>query len=331
VNVAAAAHALLCAWFAATAAPQSPPASNGRVRVQVADCPGVPTEDVRRVLSVEIGDLLVDSSSADARDADALIIRCAGNLAFVEASGGGVAPIERIFPLDDFPGRAAPRALALLGVELLAARSAAVRERILARQSGHATSVPAVETAAPPAPAAPPAKHGRDVRIGLAAVDRSFGASNGASALGGRIEATAPVLAFGLASADLELVAQQKDVAGEGRTAAWLMSAGATLGAFVGRGRWRAALGLGARVGLVRESGTAADPTRVTTATFVRPWGGPMLSARLSGTLGRVGLTVGGEAGWSLPSIDELAGGATAIAVAGPWLAFSIGADLRVR
>ena len=54
-----------------------------------------------------------------------------------------------------------------------------------------------------------------------------------------------------------------------------------------------------------------------------------MVNASLSGTLGRLALTLGGEAGWSLSSVDEVAAGATAIAVRGPWVALCIGADLR--
>ena len=324
--------AVVCTWFATTAsaavAQQSRPAQSGRVRLELTGCPGVPMQAVRRVLSVELGDLLLDPSEGEAPEADTLIIRCAGNLASVEATGGGEPPIERILPLDDFPGDAAPRALALLGVELLAARSAAVRERIMRRQIGPAAAATFEPVGAPP-PSPPPAPAERDARIGVTGVWRTFGARDGASVLGGRIEASSTAMKFGLASGDLELAAGRKDVANVGQTTAWLISGGATYGLFAGGRRWRAAVGLGARIGLVRESGSSADPARITSSTFVRPWGGPMLSATLSRTLGRAALTVGGEAGWSLSSIDEMAAGVTAIAVRGPWVAVSVGADLR--
>src|ERR1035438_6996654 len=110
--------------------------SSGHVELEVEGCPTVPTAAVRRVLGIEIGDLLLEPSTGEVQDVDRLIIRCAGNFAAVEATGiSGGAATERILRLDDFPGDAAPRALALLGVELLAARSAAVRERILRRRT----------------------------------------------------------------------------------------------------------------------------------------------------------------------------------------------------
>ena len=91
--------ALLAAWasIAVRAAPaiaQGPPApSTGQVELEVKGCPAVPTDSVRRVVSIEIGDLLVDTADADEQEVDRLIIRCAGNFAFVEATGssGGAA------------------------------------------------------------------------------------------------------------------------------------------------------------------------------------------------------------------------------------------------
>ena len=130
-----------------------------------------------------------------------------------------------------------------------------------------------------------------------------------------------------LLGGDLELVAARKTVDNVGQTAAWLFSAGATFGMVAGRDRWRAAVVVGGRIGLVYESGSSANPARIGGSTFVRPWGGPMLGASLSRKVGPAALTISGEAGWSLFSIDEVAAGATAITVGGPWLAVSIGVD----
>jgi hypothetical protein len=323
---------LACAWLAAAApAARAQPAGSatqGRVQLEVAGCPGVPAADVWQVLHVEIGDLLLDPSEREARDADRLLIRCAGNFASVEAIGAaGGPPTERILPLDDFPGDAAPRALALLGAELLAARSAAVRERILRRQAGG----PAPAGPAPVAARPGPAPDQREARLGLSGVWRTFAAQDGASVWGGRLGAGVPASKRGILAGDLELAAGRREVPAVGRVTVWLLSAAATVGLRAGSRRWRASLGLGGRVGLVRESGDSADPARISSATFVRPWGGPMLSAVLSGGGGRLGFTIAGEAGWSLSSVQEVAGGATAQTVRGPWLALSLGADLRVR
>jgi hypothetical protein len=208
---------------------------------------------------------------------------------------------------------------------LLAARSAAVRERIARRQ----TPIAAVgETvAAPAAPGATPSA--REVRIGVAGVWRTFVAQSGASAFGGRVDASATVDRVGFVRGDLELATARNEIASVGETTAWLVSAGASFGLGTGGLPWRAALALGGRIGLVRESGRSADPARISAATFVRPWGGPMVSAGLSRTMGRLTLTLAGEAGWSLSSVDEVAAGSTAIAIRGLWGAVSFGVDLR--
>jgi hypothetical protein len=325
--------ALFCASVSIAATPspaaaqESASPTRGHVQLEVIGCPAVPAAIVRRVLSVEIGDLLLDGSAGEAGDAERLIIRCAGDFASLEAHGPSAEPpTERILRLDDFPGDAAPRALALLGVELLAARSAIVRERILRRQTGAA---PAIQTAGTPPPPRPPEPDHRQLRIGAAGVWRTFVQQAGATTFGGRVEASSIALAFGVVGADAELSASSKDVASVGRTTALLLSGSATFGLSAARRRWSAGVGLGGRIGLVHESGSSADPARISAASFTRPWGGPMLNARLSATLGRLAVTLAGEAGWSLSSIDEVAAGATAIAVRGPWVAVSLGADLR--
>ncbi len=315
---------LVCACMAAggrPAAAQAPATSNGRVQLEVEGCPAGTAAGVRRVLGVEIGDLLLESFDGETPDAERLAIRCAGDLASVEAAGlSGGPPTERVLRLDDFPGDAAPRALALLGVALLAARSAAVRDRILRRQTATVTAAPSAPPPAPP-----------DLRAGAAAVGRTFLARGGAFLFGGRLQATSAVRTWGAIGGDLEFAAGREAVADVGQTTAMLMSGAATLSLRASRARWRATAGVGGRLGLFRESGRSADPARVVSQTFIRRWGGPIASAGLAATLGRWALTLGGEVGWSVSSVDETAAGVTAFAVRGPWLALSAGADLRVR
>ena len=317
--------ACIAASSSASAVEAGASASEGYVQLEVKGCPAVAAAVVRRVVSVEIGDLLLDEGHGEAGGAERLSIRCAGDLAAVEAHGpSGEAPTERIVRLDDFPGDAAPRALALLGVELLAARSAAVRERILRHQTGAAPAIHAV-VPAPIGPLGPPA---REMQLGAAGVWRNFVQQAGASAFGGRLEVGVAATRRGLLTGDVEVAVASRDVPNVGETTASLLSTGLAFRLCVERGRLRADVGLGGRIGLVRESGSSADPNFIV-STFVRPWGGPMLNASLATTLGRLALTMGGEAGWSLLFVDEMADGATAIAIRGPWVALSIGADLR--
>jgi len=226
----------------------------------------------------------------------------------------------------------APRTLALVGVELLAARSTAVRERISQRQSG-ARSITGTLPAPPPAPprSVAPAPNSRDVRVRAAGVWRAFVAQDGGSAWGGRLQASATAMKRGVVTGDLELAGARKEIDSVGEATALLLSTAGSFGLRAGGDRWRGAIGVGGRIGLVRESGRSADPARISTSTFVRPWGGPMLSGNLSAARGRLALSLGVEAGWSLSSIDEVAGAVTAMTVRGAWLALSLGAELRVR
>jgi len=330
VTLGRAAASFACVWLAANVpiavAQESASPTKGHVQLEVEGCPTVPTALVRRVVGIEIGDLLLDEANGEAGDAEHLSIRCAGNFAAVEAHGpSGEAPSQRILRLDDFPGDAAPRALALLGVELLAARSAAVRERILRRRTGAPPAIEAV-VAVPIPPSAPVT---RGMQIGAAGVWRSFVQQAGASAFGGRLEVGVGATRRGLLTADIEVAVGSKDVPNVGQTTASLFSSGFAFRLCAERGRLGAEVGLGGRIGLVWESGSSADPTNVSASSFVRPWGGPMLNASLATMLGRLGFKLGGEAGWSLSSVDEIAAGATAIALRGPWVALSLGADLR--
>ena len=325
-----AAASFACVWLAVNpsiaVAEESASPTKGHVQLDVEGCPAVPTALVRRVVSIEIGDLLLDEAHGEARDAEHLSIRCAGDVAAVEARGpSDQAPSERILQLDDFPGDAAPRALALLGVELLAARSAAVRERILRRQTGAPPAIEAVVAA----PTGPPGPAAREMRMGAAGVWRNFVQQAGASAFGGRLEVGVSATRRGVLTGDVEVAVGSRDVPNVGQTTASLLSSGVAFRLCAERGRLRADLGLGGRIGLVWESGSSADPTNVSASSFVRPWGGPTLNASLATTLGPLALKLGGEAGWSLSSVDEIAAGATAFAVRGPWIALSLGADLR--
>lgn len=338
MNARTAAGSVACSFLAVCgpvlAAQAAPPPVGGHVQLEMQGCPAVATADVRRVLWVEIGDLLAgEESSGGAPDDDRLIIRCADNFASVEAAGSsGGAPTERMLRLDDFPGDAAPRALALLGVELLAARSATVRARILhPRAAVTGPAAPAVQTLA----ASPSSGAGADpvryqTRLGMAGVWRAFVTPGGRPAFGARLYGSRPAMRRGFASGDLELVEARRTVENVGDTTAASLSVSASLGAFAGGRRWCLAAALGGRLGFIRESGSTADPANVSSETFVRPWGGPMASASLSGMLGRVDLAIGGEAGWSLSSIHEVAAGTTAIAMRGLWLAVSLGVGLRL-
>src|SRR5262249_11397031 len=89
--------------------------------------------------------------------------------------GADVRSLERVLRLDEFPGDAGPRALALAGLEMLAALSPAVRERIQFPQPPTAARV-AIDTG------------GRRAWVGLSAVRRDFFDAGGFGGWGGRLD-----------------------------------------------------------------------------------------------------------------------------------------------
>jgi hypothetical protein len=296
------------------------------VELDIRACPAVPIESVRRILTIEIGDLLLEDTQPVPAGADRLAIRCADDLAWVEAAGqSGSMPVKRRVRLDGLPGDAAPRALALVGLELLAARSAVVRERILSRQQATLSTVAA--TAAPAQ--ASPAAAIREVRIGLAGIWRSFLVPSGLSVWGGRVQANSRMGRVANLAGDAEIAGGRNQIDSMGEATALLISCGSTIGLHGERGSLGASIGVGGRIGVVRLSGSSMDPIKITGATVWHPWGGPMMDASVSGALGRVALTLGAESGWSLSSAYGLANGVTAISLRGPWVVFSIGGSFR--
>jgi hypothetical protein len=276
--------------------------------------------EVRRVLTVEIGDLLTAEGEGSA-GADRLTLRCAGNLAWVEATAAdGSGPVDRNLRLDDFPGDAAPRALALVGLELLAARSPALRERMQARQDR--ATARAIEPS-PPVGASPLSRGGEHrLALGLAATWRTFLVGHGLVAWGGRGDAVWQVGRVVRIAVDGEVARGSRDVR-LGEVSGLLLSGGATVGLRGESGRFGAAVGLGGRVGAVRLSGSADTPA-AGAASVWRPWGGPLVDATGTVRLGRLALGLSAEVGRTLFSDQGLADDTTAVAVAGTWLAVSV-------
>ena len=308
---------------------------DGRFVLKIMDCPKALTESVRRFISIEVGDLLYGETEGASTGSDALTIRCARNFAWIEAAlASEDSPLEKLLHLDDFPGDAAPRALALASLELMAARSSMVRERI----DGARNSTP--PAAPPPAPAptsgvlisqpiAKPAMPVRRTRIGLGASFRTFPGKYGPSLFGGQVQANTKFGSMWQFAADAEF-ASGKNKVSLGETSATLMSLGTTFGVRAEGSNLGAGFGLGIRIGAVRLSGTSPDPINVSAATVWRPWGGPVAAASAFGGFGRVAITVITEAGQALLKPEGQAGGVTAIALRGPWAAFSLGASINL-
>ena len=297
------------------------PGESDRVSLDVEACATVPAGAVRHILGIEIGDLLLGESQSRPAASHRLTIRCDGDVAWVEAAGeGGADPVDRTLRLDAFPGDAAPRVLALAGLELLAARSPAVRARMHAKPEPAAPLLPARTLAVDRQPRG-------ILRVGLAGTWRRFFVGQGVSAWGGQAQ-LGWLLDRWCLSADLEASGASHDVR-LGETSALLLSGGAAVGLVSGAGSPFFTLALGGRLGMARLAGNAADSANVISSAVVRPWGGPMASLGFMVMLKRWAVVVTMEAGRSLFTAEAQSEGATVLAVDGTWGALSLGVALK--
>ena len=332
----------------AAAEPAKGGASPRPVVVTVASCPDASEAAVRRIVGIELGDLLLDARAPRPANADALQIRCDAGLALVEASGAARAsPVNRLLRLADFPQDAAPRALALAGIEVLAAFSTDVRQRIESRQAPAAAPpvVSATPVAAPPETPPGPTPHQRPAyALGAVGIRRAFLGAHGLSPWGGRIELSRELGEHWSAAVDGDVAGASRSVA-LGDTTATLASLGAAVGL---RAEGRVLTGLaalGGRVGVVRFVGQpAAGGATVVGQRATRPWGGPFVAARVLLGLDRLALVVvdrapeglqrfalqlGAEAGFDLTKADGLSDGAPVVAISGPWWSIAAGGVAR--
>ena len=255
-----------------------------------------------------------------AEHADQLTVVCAENLAHLEVRGPGRPwQFDRTLRLDEFPADAVPRALALAGVELLAALSPAVRRRVEA-----AVAKPEVSARAPVVhPAAPPAW-----RADASVVWHGFLGDSGLSLWGGRGRIGRELgkrLSLGL---DLEAASGSRSV-DLGQVRGVLVSAGGFLGVHAGGRDLFTEVALGGRIGIAYLAG---DPgaSNVAGASVSRAWGGPALSLRLWAGRARLALVFCGESGVALLGAEGLAGGATAARADNLWISLALGLGIRL-
>ncbi|HEY8926575.1 MAG TPA: hypothetical protein VIU64_19465, partial [Polyangia bacterium] len=287
--------------------------------VAIQGCTPSLAEGVRQVLAIEVGPGLVeDRASEDA--CDRLTVSCQGASARVEATAKCGPPVERYVWLDELPPDAAPRAIALTGLELReAAKSAGDPARAL---KVPLAPLPATATAAAVPPSAPRA---RSASLAVAGTWQGFATPHGASGWGAALLSAAGFGSRWVWAGDLSWVFIARRAWDSGDIGAWLLSLGSWFGAEGAAGPLRFHGGLGARFGVARLSGRGSDAVEVQGATVWRPWMGPLVAAGVSWRVGRADIAVAAEIGHSLLTTHGLADGATVIAIGRTWVGGSLG------
>jgi hypothetical protein len=285
-------------------------------------------------LAVEIGDLLMPQGEVDDHSTnDRLVITCDGSLARLHGSGSdGRAPLERSLDLAGFPADVTSRALALAGLELLASLSPDVRWRV---EAGHPAAPGPTSTPAPSPPVRPHAVVQADAgevwsRIAAGGCTRTFLTANGALAWGGRVEGEREVGRRYEVAMDLEVAGASQNASPLGQVTGALVSTALMGGVRVGGRDLTGVLSFGGRIGLVRWEGHPVPGTSASGDRVLRPWGGPLVSARFHAGIGHLDLQVAAEAGVDPGIARGVADGTTVLTVGGAWLSLFAGAGIRL-
>ena len=289
-------------------------ASERLVVLTVAGCPTDADSAIRHIVELEIGDLLAKADENP--ESDRLAVVCTDQWARLQASGPDrPLPVDRTLRLGDFPTDAVPRALALAGIEMLAALSPAVRRRV---EAGAAK-----EEAPAPQPL-PAATWHADASL----IWHDFLGDKGLSLWGGRARMGRDLGEHLSLGVDLEAAQGSRTVA-LGQVTGTLGAAGAFFGIHAGARDLFAQIAIGGRMGFAQLSGEPSNDNVMGERVW-RAWGGPALALRFWAGMGRVALVFCGESGLALLGAEGLAGETTAVQVRRLWVSLGLGVGVRL-
>lgn len=311
-------------------------------RLDAVGCPDTSIAELRRLVSIEIGQELSDDDEAERR----LTVVCeadseSGKLGRIHLSAREHSTsrvLARDVAITQVPDTGVTRLIAIAVGELAAALDDPSHGAPAAAPP--AAPPPALAPPAPPPPRATPrdqrsvarARPPGPLRFGaMATVRASSGTSNPLLGGGALVQIT-PSLPLSLSlEVNLEAASQQASL---GSIHALLGSL-ATLASLTGdQGPVRGTLGVGARAGVARLTGTptASQTTSelaVTGASVTGLWGGPLCAAGVSMAIGsRSFVFLEAEVGWATSSVVARAGGSDLAGLRRQWGALSLGLGL---
>jgi hypothetical protein len=319
------------------------------VTLEVAGCAESFEASLRRILVLELGDLLEPSAPDSPASGDSVRVVCdVDALRIVARSAAGEEVAHDALPHRAFPGDAAPRAAALAALEALRAVDPVLAERIQARLAEarprpapdadraprdadkkgdppRATESARVPSGGEVSPGAP-ARSRPATRLLAGGVARWLLGEPRSSAFGARLELSHRLGTPWDVGLDLEGAVARRSV-GLGTVEAKLLSGAAWFGARAFGTTFSATAALGGRFGLVELSGSPDVLARGHRVT--RPFGGPLLLVRSDGTLGVLALALVFEGGLAAVGAEGLAGGAEALSLGGGWLTVSANAGVH--
>jgi hypothetical protein len=354
---------LLTALLTIDTASAVEPERADKVGLDVTSCPEAFESPLRRILVIELGELLDQSRPKPGTRRDSIQIACdSGELRVSARSAEGDQVVHNDLVLEAFPGDAAPRAAALAALEALRAVDPTLTARL---QTQRAKSQPAPTTSdqagttttasnakakakpgvrrggaspvvaregksspatSPPA-ASPPAAPARTrlTRVLAGGVARFLLGDPRMSAFGARLELGRRFAGPWDAGLDVEGAFARKEV-GLGTVEARLLSSAVWFGARAG-GAWGVAAAAGGRFGVAELSGSPDALARG--HRVLRPFGGPLLLVRGDGGAGPLAVALIVEGGLAAVGAEGLAGGTRAISLGTGWVTTSANVGVR--
>jgi hypothetical protein len=303
-----------------------------RVQLEIDPCVEAPTDEVRRVVSIELGALLTAASDASS-DRTRATVDCEGGLARFRVDDPITGKsLSRTIDLGSAAPKARTRLIALAVVELISASWTELdvnpEPRVL--PSGPRPSAEARNAALATLRARVDRRADGELRLEALAGGMEFGSGTGLlvggglrvvgdrsdSVLGWAIDAQAH---HGTSSVSL------------GRVSADVTTIGAAVDAHQTWSRWTLRLGAGVRGGEVRLSGVPDPAMGAQGKTFWAPWIGPLARGDVELVVARrLVLDVGAEGGYVVSPVGGLVGDRREVAIDGAWIGVHVGAGMSL-
>lgn len=322
--------------FSTNSRAQPPPGNHPLVRLSVDPCVGAPVDDVRKIVGVELGALLVPESSPPSGDVTVVTVGCGATTTQLRVDDPITGKsLTREIDLSKEAPSARPRLLALAIVELVSASWTELEANPTPKvKPVGATASPIAKEAAkkvvadklPPPPAPPPS-----LRVEALVGRRWFFPRTGPSNMFGLRIGDDHIGGFSSLGWMGDVIVEHAGVNDSlGTVNVDLVSASAAIVAHHDTSVLALRAGIGARYGSARISGTPSDATHVESSSLSGVWGGPMI-------VGGVGFTplrplvfeVIFEAGWTATAVRAHVGDPGNVGPSGGWLGASLAVGLE--
>jgi hypothetical protein len=293
--------------------------------LDVSGCPELPEKRVQELMELELT-AQVARPAAAARSAALVSISCNGDEVLIRVTDSTTSKVvTRTFTLTEREPDVRARAVALAAAELVIT---SWMELVLTNPPERAQPAPAWVNENRRAATAVAQQHTRqgtrvDALFPFASFGGTFHAHPGTWGGGLRLSLVWGAARFGVDSDLSVTLDDDRTSLGDVRTNTW--SLGLRPALRFETGRWLGSIGIGARLGLARIEGSAADPSTIRGHVVAGTWGGPLAHANFGVSCAHLKVRLGVEGGYASKSVSGSVEGQARAGVSGPWFSTTLG------